>query len=343
MPVDKTQIEEELKSKKSLAPLFLEENAAYLHDTVEIAHLIANGEDPIKTALAKLEKELLKEVSVGLSDDLAAMVLSESMTFKAAQVAQTEADIDNALRYFNKWQDRISEKVMLASTTRDNKSPIPKPTKTRNIASKALNKVLAKTETAMGFTLLDHQETKVYFGVLDKDSFQADTDLGVPFKDIINPEHGEFTHRIQWYIAMHCAIPLMTPAPQMVDLYRFITGLSFLWVYVFDRSKMGEKFAPADTILDFRRPEYFHPWLCNEARAAHYPLLHGFLKARHQKREATADPFAWLASRIFGRKITSMDQLSLEDLMTVRDYSNSARGIYKRDIVPQALKNPLLN
>jgi hypothetical protein len=341
MAIGKDLIKKELQNKKHLAFLFDDLNADFLHDTVEIAYLIANGEDLIRISLNKLESELLSEISIGLNDDLAAMVLSESMTYKAALVAQTDLDKKNALNYFNNWQTRLNEKTEIARTAPNKTTPIPTSNAIKNNASKALNKVLAKTEVKMGFTLLNSQEVKVYFGALDGESFSTDANLGVPFKDIINPNHGEFTHRIQWYIAAHCGIPLKTSLPHMVKLYKFITSLKNLWVYVFDRGDMTAKIAPADSPYDFRRPEFFHPWLCDDAQAAHYPLLNGFLKARTQKREATADPYAWLATRLFGRKVTNMNQLSLEDLITVRDYSNSAGGIYRRDIVPQPLKNPL--
>lgn len=69
----------------------------------------------------------------------------------------------------------------------------------KHVTSKALTSVLSKREMEYGLGT----NVPIYTGVLDADAFQAVARQGRLFKDVgVLQTHGEYTHRIQWYIVL---------------------------------------------------------------------------------------------------------------------------------------------
>jgi hypothetical protein len=163
---------------------------------------------------------------------------------------------------------------------------------------------LTEKERQWGFTLFADQ-----FGTpkaqmimpLKADQFREQLTEKQPFKDpTIGPDHGEYTHRLQWYLIAEGA-GFKEPAaevykhigmvPWQGSVYTKDGANNFgLWDTLCDRQPIGAPGLPtpfpfykADN-LDFRCPEALLTWLCQPAQLQTYPLVASFLKARKEKR-----------------------------------------------------------
>lgn len=318
MPTSKDEILEEFGKLNRLKEIFEGKNANYLSDITSISYILAGGPTSVAPGLELLEAALFNTLHIKANSSLTSRFTN---LFTSPQKTKKTL-ISDAQKYFSDWATRRSAKV----------GEIKTPTYELS-ASKALSSVLTAMEKEAGFTLLDNDQTKIYYAVLDKKTFKSEAQTGMQFKDIINPDHGEYTHRIQWYVALHSHLKLLTPRPETVNLFKFINSTADLWVWMFDRNKMDNSNPPnTDSPHDFRCPENFNNWLTEDAQTKAYPLLCHFLSERRKKRESSIDPIAYMASKYFNTKISSFNQLSDEDIQLVVATMQTNGGIYKRDI-----------
>ncbi|REG22893.1 uncharacterized protein DUF4157 [Archangium gephyra] len=78
---------------------------------------------------------------------------------------------------------------------------------------KKLTNVLLKREQFHG---LNREGAPIYTAVLSGPEFVAMNKKGVLPKDHVTPDHGEFTHRLHWYIVLHNATKGFTKQPASV-------------------------------------------------------------------------------------------------------------------------------
>lgn len=188
-----------------------------------------------------------------------------------AALKQAGFDLPDAKAYFDAWSPRHQEKMRAAEAGK------PAPAKVQAF-SKLLTTVLEKTERTIG---LDPAMYPYFLGTLTAEGFARATEGGRQFKDLLNPIHGEFTHRIQWNLCVRKNCLGKRPAGK---LFEAITRYGDLWDHLFDRYTQDEKhLGPViHGNEDFRRPELLNPWLCRAHER--FPLIASFLSARQRKR-----------------------------------------------------------
>lgn len=160
-----------------------------------------------------------------------------------------------------------------------------------------LSRELLRLEIHLGFNTfgcITGERVQTYAAFLNADSFRAQLKLGLHWKDPGVPgNHGEYTHRIQWYLLAN-ALPgnaLGNP----VKLFMRIGGVVDpkhepfgLWDALFDRNdgSGSAKFEIQSNVTDCRSPESLSKFIVDDANADKWPLLHWFVKARMKKRTA---------------------------------------------------------
>ncbi|MBV9876824.1 MAG: hypothetical protein JO025_18990 [Verrucomicrobia bacterium] len=198
-----------------------------------------------------------------------------------------------------------------------------------------LTKALEATEKAYG---IDGTPATLTANILPQTFVDDLLKKRRPFKDPgAGLEHGESTHRIQWFII--CTSPIYKSnckfSPGEVyehvgewffpdarggadSSLRNITNLS-MWDALVDRAGPPFNEFPTKDDLDFRNPNKFHPWMLSKAQGErHFPLLHAYLNARASKRK-DLEPREYLAQKVYGtsynglcdeyRKTTNMSKL----------------------------------
>jgi hypothetical protein len=189
-----------------------------------------------------------------------------------AKLADVNDAIKSAATYFSQWKERHAEKTALAKEG----TPAPAPT---SRYAKLVTGVLAEAEGTQGFTPQDYP---VYLGVLPPQVFVTKGAKARHFKDLVSPLHGEYTHRLQWYLCLKKGLFGSKPAG---PLFGAVIRYGPLWQHLFDRNDADDPFAHGKD--DFRKPEYLNEWLCTNAQiAAECPLVTSYLRARRDKREA---------------------------------------------------------
>jgi hypothetical protein len=173
-------------------------------------------------------------------------------------------------------------------------SPLASPIQLASIANEVLDKVLRSYEQACGIS----GKLAVLVGFASADDFRTLTTGGQHFQDVgAGATHGEFTHRIQWFIAMGAitggrfdgqARPPYQNAPAAlyaksiddayaVDIDMGITKKAYMWDWVFDRIRgvvpRGEPLADLD--YDPRRDAWTHPGEPNEPGGLSNDILSG--------------------------------------------------------------------
>lgn len=174
--------------------------------------------------------------------------------------------------------------------------------------SKLLTTELSAMEQRYEFTLFQdergHPKAEMIMP-LKANQFRAQLADGRPFKDpTIGPDHGEYTHRLQWYAIAQAQV-VADPA----DVYRRLGGVPWthavnrqtnpenfgLWDALVDRQPPGAPGLPSPfpfykfSNLDFRCPEALLTWICQPFQQIRYPLLGTFLRARKEKRQFVQD------------------------------------------------------
>ncbi|MCO3725520.1 hypothetical protein QOU29_14755 [Pseudomonas aeruginosa] len=166
-----------------------------------------------------------------------------------------------------------------------------------NKTKKILSKHLADTESKAGFLILPGGRVKIYAAAVNSETFEKQQ-IAQPmhFKDLVSPRHGEFTHRIQWYILYRTIKDI--PFSSFFQIYTGILQYTELWDVFFDRTDIASDHR-ATSGYDFRCPELFNDWLRGPDSKAKFPLLSKILSNRFNKRENhSAEDY--LANKIHG-------------------------------------------
>ncbi len=156
--------------------------------------------------------------------------------------------------------------------------PIP------NNSAFLLQSVLAEKELAENFNGIEEIDEKLhpmkFFGNLISQGFAHNIKSRHLAVDYVGGDHGEYTHRIQWYCISTKAEDLQLDCRSRDDKK---TGGLFersgpVWVKVFDRTEESD-------VNDFRRPERLNLFLGvpTDDSKRRWPLLTGFLSSRKEK------------------------------------------------------------
>lgn len=146
----------------------------------------------------------------------------------------------------------------------------------------------------------------------------------------MSPAHGEYTHRIQWYVICKSR-KVDAPAKLVSDLQKFggADGLpaSAAWDALVDRFRFNstDKLAlfKAKDANDFRSPEHFNDYLTDPVTAGRFPLLAAFLSARKQKRD-NFNIHDYIAKKVYGKKF---DQLTDKEKQDAENRANPTREL----------------
>ena len=177
--------------------------------------------------------------------------------------------------------------------------------------------VLRKMESKNGFTLFESydkiRKPVTLGGLIMPNEFRRLIEEGKQWKDAGVPvEHGESSHRIQWFMIMNQLNPPIDgwvefykkigqyehrqkpPRPKRAEKMAWGSGKPIpwknlgLWDALADRNPTTGTFAagPYNTTEDndFRSPENLHRYLTDAANAANFELLNAFLIGRKKKR-----------------------------------------------------------
>jgi hypothetical protein len=145
-----------------------------------------------------------------------------------------------------------------------------------------------------------------------------------PFKDPgAGVEHGEYTHRIQWFIVCTSSDYTDNCDKTPGDVYEHIGKWFFpavtntkteapvsnlsMWDALVDRAGAPANQFPDEGKLDFRNPNKFHPWMLgNEAQGEkNFPILYAYLSARAKKRKEI-DPVEYLSQKLYGKSYVEL-------------------------------------
>jgi len=186
--------------------------------------------------------------------------------------------------------------------------------------SHLLSSELAESEKAWGFALsdIDGRPKAVMIAPLNGNHFRAQIRRKRPFKDpTILEQHGEFTHRLQWYLAGKAEIFTQPVADVYAAVGRVVyvpTPRFGLWDFLCDRDPnprdgpdwlRPEAQEGTTAASDFRCAVYFHRWLCEQRRLC--PILSTFLELRQGKRKMLREQakeigaFEYLALKFYGK------------------------------------------
>jgi Family of unknown function (DUF5636) len=239
----------------------------------------------------------------------------------------------SAEKYFAGWQDRAP--VTWNSKTGYTNNPSPKP---KNQAfSHLLTKELEAAELKAGFSLqmeADKRHVPTLVGALTAEQFNQQLIAGHHWKDAgVIARHGEFTHRIQWYLIVQAGV-LIHPAREVFKAIgghtpanpsKAYAGGLYLWDCLVDRGvwEATPPYFKTPHTNDFRSPEYLNDHLTSEAGAASFPLLGSFLRARKAKREAF-DPEEYVSFKLFKKRFGALDSAQLKQVMEIASRSTGS-------------------
>lgn len=159
----------------------------------------------------------------------------------------------------------------------------------------------------------------IFAGFLRDDNFTGALKNYILAKDAGVPaEHGEFTHRIQWFVVISrfkqtWGFPIFS----LFDVISSSKGYAGIWLYIFDRFK--DKEPQIDGSRDFRSPEVLNTYLIGGEAKQSYPLLSSFLAGRFDKRNQQNikdDPREYVSHKVYDKpwsKLTSEQQRKIND------------------------------
>lgn len=201
---------------------------------------------------------------------------------------------------------------------------------------KLLTRALDDFERKHGFVVPEKLPVFVafVFGGVFKDTIKS----RMHFKDVgAGPNHGEFTHRIQWYALTRGGALISVDKENAGDVYSAIHRwlnknpggggqLLQLWNYVFDMQP--RLVGPGDRLdgTDFRSPENLNLWLTGDEEPDFCPLLRSFLRARMNKRQRVVG-----VDQYFKKKLGAQEGQKAYDAWLLATSSNqrpSARIVY---------------
>lgn len=242
--------------------------------------------------------------------------------------ADMEGEIGGTWRFFDKKTWATSHFNKQRDSFAPKKTPVSPDSDFRALLTKALDKF----ERSHGFVV--PAKLPIFAGFVFGNVFKDTIKNRMHFKDIgAGVNHGEFTHRIQWYAAVKAGALVTVDKEDAGTVYGAIhrwlnkspgkgARLLQLWNYIFDMNTpllgKGESLGKDD----FRAPENFNLWLTGDAEPDFCPLLRSFLRTRMTKRQT------FLIEDYFKKKLGSeAGRVAFESWQTSRDNS-SARIVY---------------
>jgi hypothetical protein len=234
------------------------EKTAHFQDYVKISAALGSGPNS-------------KEMIVGLRALEAAMVERIVENYKAEESARNQL-ATVAMKHWN---------ARRATYWRENQ---PKPEKDENL-SHVLTETLEEHERKDGFKQWS-EKVPIYVGILKPHAFIQALKERRHWKDVgAGKSHGEFTHRIQWYLLSSGGVIQQQndhPATVFSTLGDYRHGKWYLWDDLCDRLAVYEENPNKN---DWRVPEYLNDWLVSPASMTLCPVLSTFLRFRYKKRE----------------------------------------------------------
>ncbi|KIQ60657.1 LirA/MavJ family T4SS effector [Pseudomonas fluorescens] len=195
----------------------------------------------------------------------------------------------------------------------------------KKTTSKLLTTVLSRWEADNGFAVdkeffsSKHLPADLLVGnVLSL--FNDQLASGRPFKDLgAGPQHGEHTHRIQWYLigiglklgpkagAMFRNVKRWISRQPITSIDQSNTVRRYLWEYLFDRegdpsNAASVAFRCTDK-LDFRAPSNLNRFLMDDTQRGTYPLLNWCLNYRFDKRTHQRAGIEYVSSKVSDRNV----------------------------------------
>ena len=187
-------------------------------------------------------------------------------------------------------------------------------------------------------------KSQYYLGIVDPDLFRDQIRRGRPQgKDpFVDANHGEYTHRLQWYAVMSptSRVGLLNP---VVEVYQAVGhyaapegtyGKTFrwgLWDALCDRDNGTAAVVPFKAVndRDCRCPNCLHTFLKDEGLHHGLPLISAFLKGRFDKRTLQhKDPMDYAARKVFGRPLKRLHPKETEILFK---QLNSFQAVWDRE------------
>jgi hypothetical protein len=311
----------------------------FLADCVEIACHLASGPSGVGRGLATLEAAMYDRITGYLGQSW----LDSVLRWKVARDARAYFDARGP--QYKRYGEQVNTIAGSSPTPQAADAAIrelPKPPKDPRFAH-VLSSVLADAEAAVGFTVnptptlaSPARRVPTFVGALDERQFSQQLLNRNQWKDPgVVEGHGEFSHRIQWYLiaqgprlthrvpelfqrlVAHMAIAHPERRPDGVS------GGIALWDALLDRGAAGDRTAYFKAVgnHDFRSPDMLNRYLMDEGND--YPLLASFLRGRHQKRAGGFVPVEYVAKKMFGRRF---DVLSAEEAARVEAIAQENRG-----------------
>jgi hypothetical protein len=220
--------------------------------------------------------------------------------------------------------------------------------------SHLLTYVLTQFEKNAGFQVVlgptnskrRKERAKLYLAFVDKKLFREQLMAGWHWKDpTVSREHGEFTHRLQWYIIIASGVlPARDATAVMHKCGEYVCATpparhtneatgpdTDLWEVLFDRDTVdgpnaGFLYPRADSALDFRNPNNLNTYLRSETK---YQFLSSFLSARYKKRGAFKIE-DYIAQKKYGRLFSG---LSEDEQFTVCAIANRGQLVDDRELL----------
>lgn len=194
-----------------------------------------------------------------------------------------------------------------------------------------VTKEFAKEEQRAGFATWKSSgepQKVLVMGPFSSEGFRRNLEKGRHWKDIVGPNHGEYTHRLQWYLIGKAGI-VAEPAKIFRKIGKAATHsyqpyedgpqvASTAWDAVVDRFPVEDNRAKtfpfiSNNACDFRCPEYFLSWLCTQQDR--YPILASFLKGRKEKRLAqNLDFTGYIALKVYGMPMAQLTPKQIEQI-----------------------------
>jgi hypothetical protein len=156
-----------------------------------------------------------------------------------------------------------------------------------------LDEALWVEEKSAGF----QRATDYMWNGITANTFLANLRDKRPFKDLgARPEHGEFTHRLQWYVVSKTVYNSTPSAEVFASLADWYDPTAYkspaLWDALFDRApNTSFEFMSAN---DYRSPNNFFRWIRLESAGT--PVLSAFLESRYNKRSGHGEAGQELAN-----------------------------------------------
>lgn len=290
MPVDYKAVEKELREFVTLFYGKNKNNEGLLKEIEATSQSCWEG-DPIPE-LAKIGTYLGNGEDLILDLKTLEIAMEQKMVQAIGQEAMQDLSAQKALArtYFNAYPERAEV-----------------PAQPKGPYSKLLTSVLKENEQACGFT----PTIAVYLGRLTEAAFLQEASQARHFKDLISPQHGEYTHRIQWYLVSQ---KNFVEKSKVATVYRLINMIPLLWDYLFDRNPAEPPIHAGK--LDFRRPENLNGYLTQDDSIVDaLPLLTSFLRARRAKRTGEIGKGfsqVYAARKMFKKKYENLTQQEKE-------------------------------